>query len=147
MEPYFKAPDDLYPEEIGRILEIYDEVLGPRSGLQPIDAESVYRDIQTYGQARDYRIGSRWTVHSKLSFRTPSSFHKLPVHFDINTNFVSPEEMRNILMTTHPTHWTNYVDEDKKVEVENATNKFYGRVEEYLRGIIEYWEKMDLEDE
>lgn len=119
MDQHLKRPEDLSLQEIEKILEIYQEILGPTRLTVP-DPQTIHTEIQTISADAmfqdGYRVGSRWSVHSKLKFTQQLLPPYLPVGFNPSISYRSEEE---------------------KAEIERATREFYTKVEDCLRGKVE----------
>jgi len=116
--------NEINVEDIGRILAIYEELIGPKNtfyrGLTP---QRVYADIQKSkddpklaSDLRDgYRTGSKWGWGSKLMFNVGNTLFpiNLPVMFDAQL----------------PKY-----DAHSRRESQEAGEEFHRRIGEYLSG-------------
>ena len=64
-------------EHIERVLELYDEYLGPRPPFSDNDAKDIFKKFQE-GDTSPSKIGSRWGPLSKLGFRTDLDLNVIP---------------------------------------------------------------------
>ena len=55
-------------EYVKKIMELYSECVGS-SMINDLSAKNILQDIQKWKVDDGYRVGSRWTGHSKLTFR------------------------------------------------------------------------------
>lgn len=76
--------ENLKVEHIEKILDLYNSYVGP-ANVDLIGAGSVLEAIQKGKVYDGSRIGSRWTFHSKLTFRTEWETHDVIPGF--NSNF------------------------------------------------------------
>jgi len=71
-------------EHIEKIIELYESCVGPAM-TKFLSPESVLKAVQNHSVSDGYRIGSRWTMHSKLTFREEHpDWHVVP---SFNPNF------------------------------------------------------------
>jgi hypothetical protein len=126
----YRGPNDLSPKDVEMILGLYQETFGPISS--PVDPKSIYDDIQS-GRDHDFRIGSRWSLHSKLRF-TINPRNNLPVIVEAGSSYVPDEDWEELVMEnlSHPDWIHQHIRESERAKVDDAKIEFYRRVEEYL---------------
>lgn len=76
-------PQQFEIKYIERILELYNECLGP-ADIKLITPENILKDIRNESFFDGYRIGSRFDEHSKLKFILSSENDVIP---EFNPNF------------------------------------------------------------
>ena len=70
-------------EHIEKILEFYQLYVGPVN-LKYLHLNSILEDIKSNYASDGYRIGSKWTAHSKLVFRIDYSNREIIPTFNPN---------------------------------------------------------------
>jgi hypothetical protein len=107
--------ENLKVEHIERIIELYNSCVGP-ANTDFFSAESVLEDIQNQRVYDGYRIGSRWTFHSKLTFR-------------------SEYPDKNIIPSFNPNFDPRDRDSDEHLQAEKAGQLFEKKSLEYLSSV------------
>ena len=81
----------LTAQHIERILEMYEEMLGP-ANTRFLDPEKMQREINAELLSAEYKVGSRWNLHSVLAFYEDDTGRLIVTSFPVPGGFDLPEE-------------------------------------------------------